>query len=224
MDAIRLVIADDHHFYREGVRTMLRAIPVMSVIGEAASGEEVISLAIQQQPDVILMDMKMPGINGIEATRRILQQFPRISILVVTMFDDDDTVFAAMRAGARGYLLKDADQDELVRAITAVYRGEAIFSPLIAQRMIHYFHALPSTAAALAFPDLTEREREILQLVVQGQSNAAIAKQLTLSLKTVQNHVSAILNKLQVADRTQAMMRAREAGLDREYRRNKQTF
>jgi DNA-binding NarL/FixJ family response regulator len=220
MDTIRLVIADDHPFYREGVRATLRAVPAMDVVGEAISGEEVIAQAAQHQPEVILMDMKMPGINGIEATRRILQQFPQIGILVVTMFDDDNTVFAAMRAGARGYLLKDADQDELVRAITAVSRGEAIFSPMIAQRMIHYFHALPATAAALAFPDLTGREREILQLIAQGQSNVAIASQLTLSLKTVQNHVSTILNKLQVTDRTQAMMRARDAGLDREQARN----
>lgn len=216
MDAIRLVIADDHRFYREGVRMMLRAVPQMNVVGEAASGEEAIAQAVQHHPDVVLMDMKMPGINGIEASRRMLQQFPQTGILVVTMFDDDDIVFAAMRAGARGYLLKDADQDELIRAITAVHRGEAIFSPMIAQRMIHYFRALPSTASALAFPDLTEREREILQYIAQGQSNAAIAQHLTLSLKTVQNHVSNVLNKLQVTDRTQAMLRAKEAGLDRD--------
>jgi DNA-binding NarL/FixJ family response regulator len=215
MDSIRLVIADDHRFYREGVRTMLRAVPQMEVVGEAASGEEAFAQVREHQPDVTLMDMKMPGINGIEATRRILHLFPRTGILVVTMFDDDETVFAAMRVGARGYLLKDADQDELVRAITAVHRGEAIFSPMIAQRMIHYFRALPSTTSALAFPNLTEREREILQYIAQGQSNAAIANRLTLSLKTVQNHVSNVLNKLQVTDRTQAMMRAKEAGLDR---------
>ena len=216
MNSIHLVIADDHRFYREGVRTMLRTVPQMEVVGEAASGEEAIAQAREHQPDVILMDMKMPSINGIEATRRILHQFPRTGILVITMFDDDDTVFAAMRAGARGYLLKDADQEELVRAIIAVHRGEAIFSPMIAQRMIHYFRALPSTASALAFPDLTEREREILQHIAQGQSNAVIAQHLTLSLKTVQNHVSNMLNKLQVTDRTQAMLRAKEAGLDRE--------
>lgn len=159
------------------------------------------------------MDIKMPGINGIEATRHILSISPHMKVLVITMFEDDDSVFAAMRAGARGYLLKDADQDELVRAVKAVYRGEAIFSPAIAQRLIHYFSALPQTASAIAFPDLTEREREILHLIAQGLINVAIAKHLTLSLKTVQNHVSNIFSKLQVADRAQAIIRAREAGL-----------
>jgi DNA-binding NarL/FixJ family response regulator len=213
MDPIRLLIADDHAFYREGVHTMLLGQPDMEVIGEASDGDETIARAESLQPDVILMDIKMPGVNGIEATRRILRASPHIQVLVVTMFEDDDSVFAAMRAGARGYLLKDADQDELMRAVKAVYRGEAIFSPAIAQRMIYYFSALPQTASAIAFPDLTEREREILHLVAQGESNTAIAKGLTLSLKTVQNHVSNIFSKLQVADRAQAIVRARDAGL-----------
>lgn len=218
MEPIRLVIADDHAFYREGVRSMLRGLPDMDVIGEAASGDEVIVQAATLQPDVILMDLKMPGVHGIEATRRILSTSPHIKVLMVTMFEDDDSVFAAMRAGARGYLLKDADQDELVRAVQAVYRGEAIFSPTIAQRLIHYFSALPHTASAIAFPELTEREREILHLMARGESNAAIARQLVLSTKTVQNHVSNILSKLQVADRAQAIVRARDAGLGRERR------
>lgn len=213
VDPIRLVIADDHTFYREGVRTMLLELPDIEVIGEAADGDETIARAEALQPDVILMDIKMPGTNGIEATRRILHTSPHIRVLVVTMFEDDDSVFAAMRAGARGYLLKDADQDELVRAVKAVSQGEAIFSPAIAQRMIRYFSALPKTASALAFPDLTERERQILHLIAQGESNTAIAKHLTLSLKTVQNHVSNIFSKLQVADRAQAIVRARDAGL-----------
>ncbi|EFH89032.1 response regulator [Ktedonobacter racemifer] len=212
-DPIRLVIADDHAFYREGVRTMLLRLPDMEVIGEAADGDETIAKAESLQPDVILMDIKMPGTNGIEATRRILHTSPHIQVLVVTMFEDDDSVFAAMRAGARGYLLKDADRDELVRAIKAVSQGEAIFSPAIAQRMIRYFSALPRTASAIAFPDLTERERQILHLIAQGESNTAIAKRFTLSLKTVQNHVSNIFSKLQVADRAQAIVRARDAGL-----------
>ncbi len=215
MDAIRLVIADDHTFYREGVRTLLRKRPDIEVIGEAASGEEVIDRALEQQPDVILMDIKMPGRNGIEATRQILRASPHIEILIVTMFEDDDSVFAAMRAGARGYLVKDADQKELVRAIQAVHQGEAIFSPAIAKRMIGYFAALPHTASAIAFPKLTEREREILQLMARGRSNAAIATTLSLSLKTVQNHVSNIFSKLQVADRAEAIVRAHEAGLGR---------
>ncbi|MBV9711119.1 MAG: response regulator transcription factor [Ktedonobacteraceae bacterium] len=213
MDAIRLLIADDHAFYREGVRTMLLELPDMEVIGEAANGDETIAQAASLAPDVILMDIKMPGMNGIEATRRILQVSPHVKVLVVTMFEDDDSVFSAMRAGARGYLLKDADQDELMRAVRAVYKGEAIFSPAIARRMIHYFSALPQTASAIAFPDLTERERAILQRIAQGESNATIAKHLTLSLKTVQNHVSNIFSKLQVADRSQAIVRARDAGL-----------
>ena len=213
MDPIRLLIADDHAFYREGVRTMLLGLPEMEVIGEASGGDEIIASAEALQPDVILMDIKMPGMNGIEATRRILHASPHIQVLVVTMFEDDDSVFAAMRAGARGYLLKDADQDELVRAVKAVSRGEAIFSPAIAQRMIHYFSALPQTASAMAFPDLTAREREILHLIAQGQSNATIAQHFTLSLKTVQNHVSNIFSKLQVVDRAQAIVRARDAGL-----------
>ncbi|GHO47674.1 response regulator [Ktedonospora formicarum] len=212
-DPIRLVIADDHAFYREGVRTMLLGMPDMEVIGEAADGDETIAKAESLQPDVILMDIKMPGTNGIEATRRILHTSPHIKVLVITMFEDDDSVFAAMRAGAHGYLLKDADRDELVRAIKAVSKGEAIFSPAIAQRMIRYFSALPRTASAIAFPDLTERERQILHLIAQGESNIAIAKRFTLSLKTVQNHVSNIFSKLQVADRAQAIVRARDAGL-----------
>lgn len=212
MEPIRLLIADDHTFYREGVRAMLREVAETEVIGEAISGEEAVEQALALQPDVILMDIKMPGLNGIEATRRILQTSPQIGIVVVTMFEDDGSVFAAMRAGARGYLLKDADQDELVRAIKAIRRGEAIFSPAIAQRMIHYFGSLRLTPT-FAFPELTEREREILQFIAQGHSNMEIANRLVLSLKTVQNHVSSIFSKLQVADRAQAIVRAREAGL-----------
>lgn len=213
MEIIRLLLADDHTFYRQGVRAMLVGVPEMEVIGEAATGDEALALAAALQPEVILMDLKMPGTNGIEATRRILHTSPHVGILVVTMFEDDDSVFAAMRAGARGYVLKDVEQDELVRAVKAIARGEAIFSPAIAQRLIHYFAALPLTASALAFPDLTSRERDILHLIAQGESNSAIAKRLVLSLKTVQNHVSNIFSKLQVADRAQAIVRARDAGL-----------
>jgi DNA-binding NarL/FixJ family response regulator len=162
------------------------------------------------------MDLKMPGTNGIEATRRIHETNPKIGVLVLTMFDDDDSVFAAMRAGARGYLLKDADKDEVVRAIVAVERGEAIFSPAIAQRMIQYFSA-PSASSKKSqpgeFAELTERELEILNLIARGDNNNTIANKLSLSIKTVQNYVSSILMKLQVADRSQAIVRAREAGL-----------
>jgi DNA-binding NarL/FixJ family response regulator len=213
MDPIRVLIVDDHPFYREGVRTMLSVEPGIEIVGEVANGDEAIAQAANLQPDVILMDLKMPGINGIEATRRILHTSPHIGLLVLTMFEADESVFAAMRAGARGYLLKDVGQEELVRAVKAVNRGEAIFSPAIAQRLIHYFAALRPMAADLVFPELTDREREILQLIAQGTSNVEIAERLVLRTKTVQNHVSNIFSKLQVADRAQAIVRAREAGL-----------
>ena len=213
MEPIHVLIADDHPLYREGVRKMLGVASDIEIVGEAASGEDAIERALSLQPDVILMDLKMPGLNGIEATRRILYASPRIGVLVLTMFETDETVFAAVRAGARGYLLKDADQEEVLRAVKAVSRGEAIFSPAIAERLIHYFAALKPTTADMAFPELTDREREILRLIAQGHSNSEIAERLLLSIKTVQNHVSNIFSKLQVADRAQAIIRARDAGL-----------
>lgn len=214
---IKVLIADDHVFYREGVRALLSNVPEVEVVGEANNGEEAITQANKLQPNVILMDLKMPGMNGIDATRKINETQPNIGVLVITMFDDDDSVFAAMRAGARGYLLKDADKDEVVRAIIAVERGEAIFSPTIAQRMMQYF-AAPSAASnkkgqPSEFAKLTEREYEILDLIAQGDNNMVIANKLSLSIKTVQNYVSSILTKLQVADRSQAIVRARNAGL-----------
>jgi DNA-binding NarL/FixJ family response regulator len=216
MAAIRVLIADDHAFYREGVRGMLRPLTdAFAVVGEASDGAEAVAQARALRPDVILMDLKMPRVNGIEATRQILAATPAVGILMVTMFEDDDSVFAAMRAGARGYLLKDADREELTSAVRAVARGEAIFSPAIAQRMIRYFAALPQNAAAITFPELTEREREILDLMAQGLSNRVIANRLVLSLKTVQNHVSHVFSKLQVADRAEAIVRARAGGLGR---------
>ncbi|HEY3476294.1 MAG TPA: response regulator transcription factor, partial [Anaerolineales bacterium] len=163
--------------------------------------------------------LKMPGLNGIDATRQIIQKQPKAGILVITMFDDDESVFAVMRAGARGYILKDADQEELVRAITAVYRGEAIFSPAIAQRMMNYFSNVAregKSGAHKAFPELTEREIDILEWIAQGYSNPVIANKLSLSVKTVQNYVSNILSKLQVVDRTEAIIRAREKGLGKD--------
>ena len=214
--SIRVLIADDHVFYREGVRALLGTVKEVAVVGEANNGEEAIARAKELQPDVILMDLKMPGMNGIDATRRIRELYPKIGVLVITMFDDDDSVFAAMRAGARGYLLKDADKDEVVRGIVAVERGEAIFSPAIAQRMMQYFSASSSPSKKNQpdeFAGLTERELEILDLIAQGHNNTVIANKLSLSIKTVQNYVSSILTKLQVADRSQAIVRAREAGL-----------
>ena len=213
MDRIRILIADDHPVFRYGLRALLQAELAAEVVGEAMTGEEAIALAISLQLDVILMDLNMPGINGIEATRRILATHPHINILVLTLSDDDDSVFAAMRAGARGYLLKGAEGDETVRAIHAVSSGEAIFSPSIARRLMQYFGTPRPTAPPQAFPDLTEREREILRLIAQGYTNTAIAEQLVLSPKTVRNHVSNIFSKLQVADRAGAIIRARDAGL-----------
>jgi DNA-binding NarL/FixJ family response regulator len=214
---IKVLIADDHAFYREGVRAFLNNTHDIEVVGEANNGDDAIAKATELAPTVILMDLKMPGTNGIEATRRIHESKPDIGVLVLTMFDDDDSVFAAMRAGARGYLLKDADKDEVVRAIVAVERGEAIFSPAIAQRMIQYFSAPPSAYPGKKqpgeFSELTERELEILNLIARGDNNHTIANKLSLSIKTVQNYVSSILTKLQVADRAQAIVRAREAGL-----------
>ncbi|HLF74363.1 MAG TPA: response regulator transcription factor [Anaerolineales bacterium] len=213
---IKVLIADDHVFYREGVRAFLSNSPDITVVAEASNGDEAIAKARELLPDVILMDLKMPDTNGIEATRRIHETNPKIGVLVLTMFDYDDSVFAAMRAGARGYLLKDADKDEVVQAIVAVERCAAIFSPAIAQRMIQYFTSSPASRAASKKPDefteLTEREREILDLIAQGHNNTVIANKLSLSIKTVQNYVSSILTKLQVADRAQAIVRAREAG------------
>jgi DNA-binding NarL/FixJ family response regulator len=211
-DCIQVLVADDHTLFREGVRALLSSLPEIDVIGEAANGQEAIELAVILQPDIILMDIQMPGVNGIEASRRILDASPHIGIIVVTMFDDDDSVFAAMRAGARGYILKGADQNDMLRAIRAVARGGALFGPSIASRLIDFFNK-PTPAPSQAFPELTEREHEILDLVAQGLSNADIATKLTISLKTVRNHVSNIFNKLQVSDRVQAALRAREAGL-----------
>jgi DNA-binding NarL/FixJ family response regulator len=215
MEPIRILIADDHPPFRDGLRALLLSAPDIEVVGEAASGDEAIELAAELQPDVILMDINMPGLNGIEATRRILHTSPHISILVFTMFDDEDSVFAALRAGARGYLLKGALKAEILRAIRGVGSGEAIFGPAIAKRLMHYFASLKPGLSPQAFPELTDREREILALLAQHLTNPEIAERLSLSQKTVRNHVSNIFSKLQVVDRAQAIIRAREAGLGR---------
>lgn len=214
MERIRVLIADDHPMVRSGVRALLASVPNIEVVGEAADGEEACARALELQPDLILMDLHMPGLNGIEATRRILRASPHIGVLVLTMLEDDDSVFAAMRAGARGYLLKGADQDEVLRAITAAAHGEAIFSPQVAQRMVQYFANMRPVLPARSFPDLTEREREILALIAVGKTNAEIAGELVLSPKTVSNHVSNIFSKLQVVDRAQAALRARQASIE----------
>jgi DNA-binding NarL/FixJ family response regulator len=212
VETIRILIADDHPVFRFGLRALLQAEPGLEVTGEATSGEEAVALAERLGPDVVLMDLNMPGCNGIEATRRILQAQPRVGILVITMFDDD-SIFAAMQAGARGYLLKGAEGDDTLRAIRSVANGEAIFSPSVAQRLMRYFSAPPASAPAQAFPELTERERDVLGLIAKGLSNPAIAERLVLSPKTIRNLVSSIFSKLQVADRAEAIIRARDAGL-----------
>jgi DNA-binding NarL/FixJ family response regulator len=214
MDSLRILIADDHPLFRKGMRTLLAATADTEVVGEATTGQEVIELAATLQPDVILMDLQMPGINGIEATRQIVHMSPHIRVLVVTLFEDDASVFTALRAGARGYVLKDAKEDEMVRAIQAVGSGEAIFSPAIASRLMDFFAAPHPSVSKEVFPTLTEREREILQLIARGSTNHDIAKQLVLSVKTVNNYVSNIFSKLQVTDRAQAIIRARDAGLE----------
>jgi len=208
----RLLVADDHPAFRRGLELMVAGVDDVEIVGEARTGLEAVEFAASLAPDVILMDLRMPDLDGIEATRRIARHRPGLGIVVLTMFDDDNSVFSAMRAGARGYLLKGADQDEILRAIRAAAAGEAIFGPEIAQRVIAHFAAGAGSSAA-AFPSLTEREREVLQLVAAGKGNATIAHELMISLKTARNHVSNILTKLQVSDRSAAIVRAREAGL-----------
>lgn len=214
MSKLRVLIADDHPLFRKGMRTLLESMPDIVVAGEATTGAQAIERAVALHPDLVLMDLQMPEGGGLEATRQITAVDPQIFILVVTLFEDDDSVFAALRAGARGYILKDADEEEIMRAIRAIGKGEAIFSPAIAARLMDYFASTRAEASQEIFPELTEREREILQLIARGESNATIADQLSISLKTVRNHVSNIYNKLQVADRAQAAIRAREAGLN----------
>jgi DNA-binding NarL/FixJ family response regulator len=226
---IRLLVADDHRFYREGVRVMLATTPHLEVVGEAQNGQETLELALRLQPDVILMDIKMPLMSGIEATRHIHSQYPHIGILVLTMLDDDDSVFAALREGACGYVLKDAGYDELLRAIEAVANGEAIFSHSIARRMMSYFGArntlhpkdsktsppssYPLPLEQEPFPVLTERETTILKLASRGAGLQEISELLHISLKTVRNHFTNIYTKLHVTDRTQAVVKARNAGI-----------
>lgn len=213
MNTLTVIIADDHPLFRKGMRALLQSMSDVELLGEAQSGEEAVEMAVALQPDVVLMDLQMPEGSGLMATRELRKRCPNVRVLVVTLFEDDESIFAALRAGARGYLLKDAEEKEMMRAIRAVGQGEAIFSPAIATRLIDYFAATREMVPQEVFPELTEREREILALIARGESNAAIAERLTITLKTVRNHVSNIYGKLQVADRAQAAIRAREAGL-----------
>jgi DNA-binding NarL/FixJ family response regulator len=208
---IRVIVADDHPVVRDGLRALIEASPGIELVGEATNGDEAIELARTVRPDVVLMDLAMPGRHGIDATREIASTGWASAVLILTMFGDDESIFAARRAGARGYLLKDASHDDLRRAIESVGSGEAIFGAGVAQRMVGFF-ARARALGVEPFPELTDREREVLEELARGASNATIAMHLGISLKTVRNHVSTILGKLMVVDRTQAIIRAREAG------------
>jgi DNA-binding NarL/FixJ family response regulator len=209
----RIVVADDHALFRYGLTAMFASLPDYEVVGEAATGEEAIKLVAESHPDIVLMDIQMPKMNGIEATRRIVEAYPGVGVVMLTMFGDDDSVFAAMRAGARGYVLKGADAEEVLKVVGAVQKGEAHFGPEIAERLMKFFSSPKGAPPLEAFPELTSREVEVLDLIARGRSNTEIAKRLYVSPKTVRNHISNIFTKLQVADRAQAIVRAREAGL-----------
>jgi DNA-binding NarL/FixJ family response regulator len=214
-EPIRVVIVDDHPLILEGLRGMLALASNVEVIGEAATGADAVRIAEERQPDVVIMDLNMPGMSGIEATRRVVQASPHIGVLVLTMLEDDDSIFAAMRAGARGYLLKDGTRGAVARAVAAVANGEAIYSPGIAARILHYFDP-QQHGARLAFPTLTSREREVLELVARGADNATIARRLFVSPKDVRNHVSNVFSKLHVAHRAEAVIKARGRSGNRE--------
>jgi DNA-binding NarL/FixJ family response regulator len=210
---IRVAIADDHPTVRSGLKALLSSVEGIEVVGDSADGAAVVELALRERPQVVVMDIRMPGQDGIDATRRLAAEAPEVAVLILTMLEDDESVFAAMRAGARGYVLKGAEQEEIVGAIHAVSRGEAIFGPGVAQRVLQLFG---SERPAEPFPSLTTREREILDLMAAGASNGEIARKLFISRKTVSNNVSYILGKLQVADRSKAIVRARRSGLGRD--------
>ena len=210
---LRVVVVDDHPMYRDGLLMTLRAAPDFEPVGEAPDGETALQVVERVRPDLVLMDLRLPGMGGIEATRRLVEADPGCKVVVVSMLENDDSIFAAMRAGASGYLLKGADRDELLSALRAVAVGEVIFGAAIAQRVLGFFSGRVQAPAAAVFPDLTDRELDILERIARGTANPAIARDLGLSEKTVRNHVSSILNKLQVADRGAAIARARDAGL-----------
>ena len=210
---VRVVIADDHPMFRYGLRSVLAAVADVDVVGEAADGRELIDLVAELSPDVALTDLAMPGLDGAAATDEILLRFPSTGVLILTMHEDDEALFKALRAGARGYLVKGADRDEIVRAVLAVAAGDAVYSAVVARRIVSFFTGATELYSAQAFPGLTHREREILDLVAAGSGNHEIARRLFLSEKTVRNNVAVILTKLQVATRAAAVARGRDAGL-----------
>ncbi|TKK88005.1 response regulator transcription factor [Herbidospora galbida] len=207
---MKVLLADDHPLLRHGLRALLEQVGGAEVVGEASDGEEAVAMALSLNPDVVVMDLVMPGVGGLEATRRLIDQRPDLGVLVLTMSEDDASVFAALRAGARGYVLKGTAGEDFLAAVTAVARGEAVYGPAVARRIRRFLTTGPGTGP---FPELTQREREILDLLANGKTNAEIAKALYLSLKTVKNHLTSVFAKLQVADRAQAVVRARQAGL-----------
>lgn len=213
-DPIQVVVVDDHPVFREGFAALLRSIPDIEVLATASSGEEAVAAVDEHEPAVVVMDVQMPGMDGVEATRRVVADHPGTGVVVLTMSEEDATLLDAVRAGARGYLLKGAEPDEIVRAITTVAAGGVVFGAVLATRVVE-FMARPRSAEAEPFPELSAREREVLDLVASGLTNGQIASQLFLSPKTVRNHVHAVLSKLQAADRTEAVIRARDAGLGR---------
>jgi DNA-binding NarL/FixJ family response regulator len=214
--SLSILVAEDHPLYRRALVALLSGRSGWTVVAEAEDGAGAVTAAHTTQPDVVVMDLKLPGLDGIEATRRIVGASPHIAVLVLTMYDDDSSVFEAMRAGARGYLLKGADQAEIVRAVADVADGGAIFGPSVARRVIEFFAApRPPSVPETVFPELTLREHEVLDLIAAGRSNGDVAATLVLSPKTVRNHVSNIFAKLHVADRSAAIIKAREAGLGR---------
>ena len=220
MDIVNILIVDDHTLFRTGIRKMLEAEADMRVVGEAATGREALEQARQLVPDVILMDIKMPdpaaspgqALDGIEATRILCREMPHVGIIFCTMFEDDEFVFAGLQAGGRGYILKDADPDTMLRAIRAVAHGESLLGSVIAQKVVRQFSALPGAQKPL-FDDLTPRELEVLQLIAEGQCNKDIAEALVISEKTVKNHINNIFSKLHIYDRSQAMLYAIRKGL-----------
>lgn len=215
-EAIRVVLVDDHPVYRDGLSMLLDSMDGVTVVATAANGDEAIAATDATEADVVVMDVQMPGRDGIETTRVITGRHPHLAVVILTMSEDDGTVFAAMRAGARGYLVKGADQQQILAAIRAVAGGELVFGAAVAQRVAEFFSATPTPQTATAFPQLTAREREVLDLLAAGRTNPQIAQALFLSPKTVRNNVSNIFAKLQVADRTEAILRARDAGFGRQ--------